>query len=285
MDESATLQERVAAAGAGLSKSELRVAEFMAANPRRVAFSSAAELAQLIGTSDATVVRTATSLGYPGFKDLRKSLMDTSPLTAADILEERIDGTEEDLLPVSVDATVVLLGELRSPRVTAGWRQAVALLRAAQCIWPMGFGPAAAPAEFFALSLQRIGRTALPVTMTGFRLADELLRMGDGDVVVVFAPVRLFKEIDATLEHARSVGASTIVISEALGLAVRGSADVVISTPETTDSAASELVAAFVLAHAFVLELARDDQTATVGRLQELNRVRSRIVGGPLDAI
>lgn len=285
MDESATLQERASATSAGLSRSELRVAEFMVANPRRVAVSSAAELAQLIGTSDATVVRTATSLGYRGFKDLRKSLMGTSSLTAADILEERIDGAEDNLLPVAIDATVALLGELRSPRVTAGWRKAVALLRNSQRIWPMGFGPAAAPAEFLALSLQRIGRQARPVTMTGFRLADDLLQMGDGDVVVVFAPVRLFKEIDATLDHARSVGASTVVISEALGLAVRGRADVAIGTPDTTDSSASELVAAFVLAHTFVLELARDDEAAAVGKLQELNRVRSRIVGGPLEAI
>ncbi|WP_214401473.1 MurR/RpiR family transcriptional regulator [Pseudonocardia lacus] len=288
MDDAGTLRERVAAAAGRLSPKERRVAQYLQANPGRVAASSAATLAALIGTSDATVVRTARSLGYAGFTELRRSMAAEGPFrTAASVLAERMDHVDgvDDVLASTVEDTLGLVARLSEQRTAAAWAAAARLLEGASRVWTIGFGPAATPAEFLALSLSRIGVESTAITTTGFRMADDLLRIRAAEVVVVFAPGRLFQEIDAALERVREVGASSVVVSEALGLALRDRADVVISTPGTTDSSASELTAALLLSHSWTLRLARRDRERTLGRLAELNRVRTRIVGGPLDAV
>ena len=61
-----TLEERVAARTDSLSAAERKVAHYLAAQPDKAAFASAAELGRLTETSDATVIRTIKSLGYDG---------------------------------------------------------------------------------------------------------------------------------------------------------------------------------------------------------------------------
>jgi DNA-binding MurR/RpiR family transcriptional regulator len=60
-----------AAAEAGLSTAERRVAEAVLEDPARVAFGTVAELARRSGTSGPSVVRVARKLGYDGFRDLQ----------------------------------------------------------------------------------------------------------------------------------------------------------------------------------------------------------------------
>src|SRR4051794_8975083 len=67
-----SLDERLAARRDALSPTEQRVADFFAQHREEAAFLSATEIAQRLGTSDATVVRTAQSLGYSGLQELKR---------------------------------------------------------------------------------------------------------------------------------------------------------------------------------------------------------------------
>lgn len=55
-----------------LTKSNRIIAEYCLNNKSEIAFLSAAELAEQVGVSDATVVRFAKSLGYSGFLELKQ---------------------------------------------------------------------------------------------------------------------------------------------------------------------------------------------------------------------
>src|SRR5437763_14812271 len=59
-----------------LSPKERAVAQFYADHREEAAFLSAAEIAQRLGTSDATVVRAVKALGYTGIPELRRELID-----------------------------------------------------------------------------------------------------------------------------------------------------------------------------------------------------------------
>ena len=100
--------------------------------------------------------------------------------------------------------------------------------------------------------------------------------------MVVFAPLRRFREIDVVLQHARSVNAKTVVATEALGLALADQSDTVLATPQTSTNTASELFAPFLLAHALTLSVAarRDGSVAT---MQLLNELRAAVAGPNLD--
>ena len=57
-----------------LSKMERKTAECMAENQDKLIYASITELAELAGTSEATVTRVCTKLGYSGFQALKVSL-------------------------------------------------------------------------------------------------------------------------------------------------------------------------------------------------------------------
>jgi DNA-binding MurR/RpiR family transcriptional regulator len=259
----------------------------MVSNPNHVATSSALELGKMVGSSDATVIRTARSLGYRGYTDLRKSLSEGEMVrTAADILTNRLfQSSDDNEFRTAIRHSLGLLNELESVTTETTWENGLQLLSRANHIWTIGFGPAATLADFLALSLSRIGLRSNSFTNTGFRLADDLLKMSKDDAVVIFAPVRFFREMDAALERAHEVGVSTVVISETLGMKLQNRVDVIISTPETNRNSASELLAGLVVSHAFALSLAKVDQERSRRLLQELNLMRERVAGPDLDAI
>src|ERR1700680_4136935 len=66
--------DRVAARSGDLAPAERRVAELLLDLGPEATLLSAAALAEQLGTSDATVVRTAKSLGYSGLAELRRPL-------------------------------------------------------------------------------------------------------------------------------------------------------------------------------------------------------------------
>ncbi|MGW1146640.1 MurR/RpiR family transcriptional regulator, partial [Streptomyces sp. NPDC002454] len=70
----AALASRVRALAPTLTRSMQRVAEAVAADPAGCAALTVTGLAERTGTSEATVVRTARLLGYPGYRDLRLAL-------------------------------------------------------------------------------------------------------------------------------------------------------------------------------------------------------------------
>ncbi|GHJ97668.1 transcriptional regulator [Streptomyces sp. NE5-10] len=70
----AALAAKVRTLSPSMTRSMQRVAEAVAGDPAGCAALTVTGLAELTGTSEATVVRTARILGYPGYRDLRLAL-------------------------------------------------------------------------------------------------------------------------------------------------------------------------------------------------------------------
>lgn len=286
-DQDAPLHERVTALADTLSAAERRVAEFMANHPEVVVSCSSVELGTRTGTSDATVVRAAKALGYQGLRDLKRSLLQvfTHQRDLAATMDGRLDrvSRSDDQLTGVLDDTMAVVGHLRDTVDPAAWQRAVDALRAARTVTAYGIGPAACVASYLGLSLTRIGVPARFVETTGFRLADELTAVHKGDVVVVFAPLREFREISVIVDYARETGAAVVLVTESLGMALESRVHAVLSTPQSTTGAASEVTGAFVLAHALTLTLAAGARTSAVQALRKVNQLREAIVGTNLD--
>lgn len=289
-NDSTPLHARVAALADQLSQRERDVATYMAAHPDEVVACSTGELGERVGTSDATVVRATKALGYSGYRELKRSLLRTltRQRDLAATMEDRIgrfaepDGHHH---PARVaDDTASLLGQLRDGLDASAWQAAVDTLGAARSVMAYGIGPAATIADFLALSLNRIGRSARSVDRTGFRLADDLLPLKADDAVVVFAPIRPFREITLVIEHAETLGAPVVVVTESLGMALGKEHRIVLSTPQSTTSSASEITSGLVLAQALTLTLASGNRAAAVGTLETVNDLRSKIGGAGLES-
>src|SRR5947207_4474200 len=100
-EEAGNLHARVSALPADLSEKQRRIAEYVLADPWKIAFSSAAEVGALLGVNAATVVRFAQSLGYRGFAELQDEVRSRLPrfVTAAEKLRGELleSGSSQDI--------------------------------------------------------------------------------------------------------------------------------------------------------------------------------------------
>ena len=95
-DENTTSSTLAARSALLSSPVERSVAEFLLATGPRAGAMSAREIAQAVGTSDATVIRTARSLGFEGFRDLRRFVASQSAeVPIEERLRKSLDAVED----------------------------------------------------------------------------------------------------------------------------------------------------------------------------------------------
>jgi DNA-binding MurR/RpiR family transcriptional regulator len=261
-----------------------RVAKFVAENRELVLASSAAELGARIGTSDATVVRTVQALGFAGLGDLKRCILDSlAPAsrpaddmrrTLAD-LEKSTDAALDNVLQAHADGMKVLASDTCRAQIAS----AVPPLDASQRIVVFGIGPSAALASYMSILLARSGRRSLSLNATGSMLADQLLDLRAGDVLLVLAYGRLYKEVTAVFSEAKRLGLPTVLMTEASGTSLAKMADVVIAIPRGRPGSVALHGATLVGLEALVLSLAAAKPADALTSLDRLGELRRAIAG------
>jgi DNA-binding MurR/RpiR family transcriptional regulator len=265
---------------------ERRVADFLLEAGARAAPMSAQEIAAAVGTSDATVVRTAKSLGYRSLRDLRRSLSDDA--TDADLavrLGATIGGSASahDVLATAADRQVTALQSLLRRVSAKDFDEAAAILADAKFVWWCGTGPSAHLANYAAFLSRRLGRPSGSLTHAGTDHADELLALESNDAVVVLAYGRIHPYVHVLLQRAAEVGAQVVLITDTLN-------------PRSASPIAAQLRAGrgapglfathgptIVLLEALVLAIAASDPHRSEDALAALNQLRRSIAGRRVD--
>lgn len=278
-----SLDERLAARHASLSPTEQRVADFFAHHREDVAFFSAMEIAQQLGMSDATVVRTAQSLGYSGLQELKQEFVRalrarTMPARPPSRLEE-IDDHPEAALDHALTAQIDLLEEARRTVRPEAFTQALEILHMADRILIFGTGPSSSLAEHFALRLIRIGRQAAAIASTGLGLADALLMMRPGDALIAMVYSRVYREAEVTLNHAKQHELPIVLLTDALGMAFARQATVALTARRSRYGLLGSVATTLVLMDALLIGLAARDRVRAVMAVEELNDLREKIIG------
>jgi DNA-binding MurR/RpiR family transcriptional regulator len=277
-----SLRERVAQRLPVMPPAERRVAEYLRDNAQSIIFATAEGIGAATGTSDATVVRTAKTLGYSGLPHLKRGIgrqmVDATRPSVR--LNQRIEsaGQETDTLidHVFSEATERLT-ETHRLIPEAEFVAAVDLLAGARTVAAFGIGPSELGARFLALKLNRLGLQARSVGATGFRLADELLGLRGDDVVVLYAPSRLTSDTSVLLDHANSVGAATILVSDSLGPTLADRVTVSLPAVQSATGFTAEVYSALLVTDCLVLALASRDRDQATTASELLNSLRTAL--------
>lgn len=285
MSDEQSLDERVASKLATLSRAERTVAEYLRMHGREAIFSSAEQIAEATGTSDATVVRTAKSLGYSGLHELRQNLAhqvvkQTSP--SSELRRRRESGRTPDALESVIDEVFDEVSDriarTRSRLTIPDFERAVDLLDDAREVFAFGLGPSEFAARYLALRLNRMGRRARASGITGFRLADELIGLTEKDLVVLYLPGRHLPDIDILLDHNREVGGKTLLITDSLATLFADRVTATLPAMHSSSNFTGEMLCAEVVTDAMLLALgARDEERAT-GAAELLISLRSKLI-------
>jgi DNA-binding MurR/RpiR family transcriptional regulator len=277
-----SLDERIAARHSSLSAAERRVARYLADHPEEVAFSSAGVLGQLTETSDATVIRTVKSLGYPGLPALRRALQADirERLTPAGRLEHSLDSMGHDpatVLNMVFSETIQLLEEAGRTLRPDNFADAVRLICGARETLVLGIGWLGILGSYLALRLNRMRRQARSTGASGFMLADDLLRLSPDDVIVLMAHGTVTTEIEVVLDHAAKVGVPVVLITDWLAEAVNGRIATSISAPLGGTSSFSVQATTVAVLDALILAIAAQDRESAVEAMTELHALRDRL--------
>ncbi len=182
--------ERLRARAGQLSPRLLAVANYINDNREAVLERTAMEIAAAAGTSDATVVRAVQALGFSGLRELKQTVERWfgPTVTSSEKMRSTVSALATD---VNASIDFVLEGHRRAcdalstPRNRSAVAQAVALLGEAGQVGLFGIGASGILAEYSARLFSRIGLPAYVMNRTGFSLAEQLLRMQRGDVLIV----------------------------------------------------------------------------------------------------
>ena len=263
-----------------------RVVQYVEQNPIAVLSTSAADIAAAIGASDATVIRAVQALGFNGLADLRQSLVASleSGSTPADNLRrtshEVGEGVERAVASV-IDTHLEALKALAAPELQSTLVEAICVLNGATRIFVFGVGPSAALSEYVALLLTRHGRSGEVLNATGIELADQLLTLRGGDVLLVLAYGRTYQEVVVVFEEAKRLRLPIVLITDSLETRLARQADVVVPARRGKQERVALHGVTVIVLEAIVLGLAFADSRKAMETLAHLGELRRKLLQRP----
>jgi DNA-binding MurR/RpiR family transcriptional regulator len=251
------LAQRVA--DARLGPAARRVAEIVATQPHLASYASTADVAERAGVNVATVVRTARSLGFTGWPDLRLELRSRylGSLSANQVLAEHEWQGTDDPIVAAVRRDLENLETLARTVDGDALRALAASIHAADRTVVVGSGTFAAPGMQLVHAGTTMGLDMRLERHFGTALANTVSRLRDGDVFVAvnfwWLPQQL---LDAT-EVASECGATVGVITDQRTSALTETAAHVVVVPSEGASSFPSLTSAMSVTNALLGELAR----------------------------
>ena len=280
-DENATtlLRERRARV---TSPAEGAVVDYLLDAGPQAATMSARQIAAAVGTSDATVVRAARSLGFESLREVRDLLV-APPVEQAD-LRSRLRATvaaSDSSLSAAIERQLRALEDLAARVDGPRFEAAATLLTGASRTWWCGVGPSAQLARYAAFLSRRLGRQGGAFTSSGTDHADELLELAAGDVAVVLAYGRLHPYVSVLLRRAAAVGAKVVLITDTGG--GDEPVDVRLEAGRGTPGLFATHGPTVVLLEALVLAVASADASRADTSIDQLNELRRELAGRRVD--
>ncbi|MBU1305309.1 MAG: MurR/RpiR family transcriptional regulator [Alphaproteobacteria bacterium] len=277
----AEFDTKVADAMERLSPAERQVARFFVDRKQAVLLNSAAQIAEMAGSSDATVVRTVRSLGFGGLSELREVLLTeltgTTPGSRLAHTLEEAGGDAGSALHHVIGIHHDVLDLLKTPAMGQSLSRAVDILAKANRRHVFGIGPSGAMANYATLQFNRIGLPTSALSSSGIALADGLLDLRPGDAVLILAYAPLYREAAVTLDEAQRQGAPVVLISDDLAPLVRGQIVEVLPVPRGKADHLAMHGGTMVLLDAMIISLAARASEAAIDSLDRLSALRGAI--------
>lgn len=236
----AALAGKVRTLAPSLTRSMRRVAEAVASDPAGCAALTVTGLAERTGTSEATVVRTARVLGYPGYRDLRLALAGLAaqqqsgraPALTRDIA---VDDSLTDVVAKLAYDEQQTLADTAAGLDTAQLEAAVTATAGARRVDVYGVGASGLVAQDLTQKLLRIGRVAHAHSDPHLAVTNAV-QLGAGDVAVAITHSGSTRDVIEPLRVAFERGATTVAITGRPRSPVTQYADHVLTTSTARES-------------------------------------------------
>ena len=259
-----------------LTRSQRRIAEFVASSYQTAAFMTASQIAERMRLNEATVVRFAQRLGYAGYPEMNHDIQELVQRELGAESESTL-AAEDDPLGALVADQINSLRRLTShvPRDLA--QQAIEMLRQAREIHIVGYGLSQPLAQLMALNLQILGFAAHCAPTDPLSMASVLRGVGEGCVVVAISLQHACQQLANALAYAHSAGARTLAIAQSPTSPCATSADLALSCPPVTEPLLPSLTLSSLLIDLLLRGLALGSESELPSSIRATLELRDRL--------
>jgi DNA-binding MurR/RpiR family transcriptional regulator len=265
-------RDMVSRQAAALPRQQRSIAEYVLEHLTTVPFLSVPELARRTGVSEATVVRFAQRLGYPGFSELKVELVD--------ILQDHLNRGEQGPTDNISDDIFASVAELEisniNRTVTALDRRLVSkvseALFNASTVYTFGMGVSSHLAELAAYSLLQVGLKTHNLTTRFSSPREQLVPASADDILIVFSLPPYSRQGLDVLAEAKDLGIPSVAITDRVSAPAARLAAWTLPVKSDNMMFTNAVAAVTVLLNAIATEVATSHREEAIAALSRINR-------------
>lgn len=265
---------------ASFSKGQRSIASYLLDHYEMAAYMTASRLGSTVGVSESTVVRFAIGLGYKGYPEFQQGLreMIRSRLTSF----QRMEVTNH-LIGDGDVLEKVLLSDVEKIRRTLeeidrrSFEEAVEKIVNARRIYIIGVRSSSSLAGFLNFNFRMIfDNVRFVQTTSGSEMFEQIMRIGEGDVMIAVSFPRYSTRIINAVEYARGQNADVVALTDSKKSPIAPYANQLLLAHSDMASFVDSLVAPLSIINAMIVSVARKKQDEVAERLRVLEEVWDR---------
>ncbi len=259
------------------SKGQKRIASYIQESYDKAAFMTASKLGKTVNVSESTVVRFAAVLGYEGYPAMQKALQEMirSKLTSVQRIEVANDRMgDQDILSLVMQSDIEKIRMTLDESNRTDFYGAVDAIVEAKRIYILGVRSSVAVSSFLGFYFNLIFDNVVQVhSNSASEMFEQLLRVGEGDVVIGVSFPRYSRRTVQALHFARDRKAKVIAITDSAASPLAESATHTLLAKSDMVSFVDSLVAPLSLVNALIAAVSRrkkEDLSHTFETLEEI---------------
>lgn len=271
------LLSRIESRMPSFSKGQKLIAGYIEEHYDKAAFMTASKLGATVGVSESTVVRFATEVGYDGYPELQKAMQEMirSKLTSVQRMEvtsNRIGDADvlNSVLNQDIDKIRRTMEEISHEE----FYNAVDSIVNARKIYILATRSSAAIGSFLGYYFNLIFERVAVVSATSeTEIYEQLMRIGEEDVVIGISFPRYSKMAVKAMGFASDSGATVIALTDSLMSPLAPPSNHVLLARSDMASVVDSLVAPLSVVNALIVATAlrkKEEITSTFDRLEQI---------------
>lgn len=272
--------DRVNASSAKLTEADRKIIATVFDDRAETAFLSGPQLAERANVHEAAATRLAQKLGFRGYPEMRAQLQrelleghDAAGRMRRSVATVTHGGYLADLIAKEIAALQVLSSAVPQSDIDL----AADMLFGARRVFIFGQGHALSVASFLQRRLDRFGMTTIALTGRGRDIAERLVDLNSGDVIVALAFRKQPESYRALLDQAVESGAKTILVSDLAGPTMEPKADLMLAAPRGRSGSEFQTpTVPFAIINGVLLTIAGRHEKQVLGKLEKLSKLFDR---------
>ena len=248
---------RIAEHQPNLSKGQRAIAHFITDHYDEAAYMTAFQMGEAVGVSESTVVRFAAELGFDGYPELQRAVQELvrSRLTTLKRIElTRARMSDDEVLDHVLQADIQNVRQTLEDLPREIFNAAVSDVVNARNVYIFGAGSCRALANFVHYYLKLLmHNTHLIHTSSSAEIFEEMVDIGEEDVIIGMSFPRYSSKAVKTLDFARSRNAKVIAITDSQLSPISDYADHLLLAHSDLATVVDSLVAPLAVIHALIV--------------------------------